>query len=252
VSASEVAIQAPMLRSILALAGDRMLLVGGQALAFWAAYYGIDVPSGAVTKDADFVGTRADVERLARGLSGRAVYPHERAPTALVGQVRKDLPGGNYVNIDVLHRLYGDVTTQAIQGRAVAVEVLGGSIRVLHPLDVLQGRLENVHGLASKQDEHGLAQLDLAIRVVRAFLADEGNRDAQRPASKSNVRKHLARIEEMALSDAGRKVAKRHALFVADSLEPTVFPKSGPFRTRKLPQLLALMSPARRAEVAPF
>ena len=42
----------------------------------------------------------------------------------------------------------------------------------MHPLDVLQGRVENVYGLVEKQDEHGIAQLQLAIGMVRVFLRD--------------------------------------------------------------------------------
>ena len=38
-----------------------------QALAFWAAYYPMTAPTIAITKDVDLLGTRADVERLARG-----------------------------------------------------------------------------------------------------------------------------------------------------------------------------------------
>jgi hypothetical protein len=33
----------------------------------------------------------------------------------------------------------------------------------MHPMDVLQGHLENVYGLSAKQEEHGVAQLRLAI-----------------------------------------------------------------------------------------
>src|SRR5258708_13051102 len=96
----------------------------------------------------------------------------------VVGQVRKDLGGGNYVNIDVLFRVYGDIATEAIARRAVLAENPAGRFRVMHPLDVLQGRLENVHGLAAKQDEHGLAQLRLAIDMSRNFVADIPSQDA--------------------------------------------------------------------------
>jgi hypothetical protein len=53
---------AELLARILELAGLEMILIGGQALAFWAAYYSVPAPPIAVTKDVDFLGTRADVE----------------------------------------------------------------------------------------------------------------------------------------------------------------------------------------------
>jgi hypothetical protein len=169
----------------------------------------------------------------------------------LVGQVLKDLPDGNYVNIDVMFRIYGDMATEAIASRAVLAENPAGRFRVMHPLDVLQGRLENVHGLSAKQDEHGVAQLRLGIDISRKFLRDIASQEAT-GADKSNrpvVLRHLARIETLALSDAGRKVAKRYGLHVADAIDPAPVVHIEPFASKKLPQLLKLMSAARRAEL---
>jgi hypothetical protein len=228
-----------------------MVLVGGQALAFWAAYYGTPSPPIAVTKDVDLLGTRADVERLARGLQGKAAFPR-RGLTLLVGQVTKDLPDGGYINIDVLSNVYGDVTRDGVKGRAVAVTVAAGALRVMHPLDVLQGRLENVHGIAEKQDEHGLAQLRLAVEVTRGFLRDIGTRETSGSENPNRpvALQHIGRIETMALSDAGRKVAKRHGIHVADAIDPAPVMHIKPFVGTKLPQLLKLMSEERRSKLA--
>jgi len=240
-----------LLERILALANNGMILIGGQALAFWAAYYDAPAPVIAVTKDVDFIGTKVDVERLARGLDARAVLPRKGDMTLLVGQVLKDLPGGNYINIDVMSRVYGDLTTEVIAGRAVQAESPAGRFLVLHPLDVLQGRLENVYGLPAKQDEHGRAQLTVAIAVARKFLADIAalealqTDDSARPVALG----HLARIERLALSDAGRKVAKRYDIYVADAIDPVPVKHIKPFMSKKLPQLLKLMSAQRRADL---
>jgi len=64
----EVSVPPPLLKRILELADNGMILVGGQALAFWTAYYNSPAPLIAITKDVDFLGTKADVERMARGL----------------------------------------------------------------------------------------------------------------------------------------------------------------------------------------
>jgi len=246
-----VGVPSALLERILKLAGTDMILVGGQALAFWAAYYHTSAPASAITKDIDLLGTRADVERLARGLDARAVFAQKKDITLLVGQVLKDLPGGNYVNIDVLFRVYGDITTASIAKRAVLAENPAGRFRVMHPLDVLQGRLENLHGLTAKQDEHGLAQLRLAVDMVRNFVADIASQEPTGPngPGRSVVLRHLARIETLALSDAGRKGAKRHGVHVADAIDPALVAHIKPFVSKKLPQLLKLMSAARRAEL---
>jgi hypothetical protein len=241
-----------LLARILELAGTEMILVGGQALAFWAAYYGVPAPPTAVTKDVDFLGTRADVERLARGLGAKATLRRQRDMTLLAGQIEKELPGGDYVNIDVLSRVYGDVSTDSIAKRAIVSESPVGNFRVMHPVDVLQGRLENVYGLPEKQDEHGIAQLQLAIAIVREFLSDIGARETAHAAKPDRpiTLRHVRRIEALALADAGRKLAKRYDIHVADAIEPAPLLHLNPFVTKKLPQLLRLMSAARQAQIA--
>jgi hypothetical protein len=212
----EVSVPPELLERILELADNGMILIGGQALAFWTAYYDTPAPLIAITKDVDLIGTKADVERLARGLDARAVFPHKSAVTLLVGQVLKDLPGGNYINIDVMSRVHGDITTKAIASRAVLAESPAGPFLVMHPLDVLQGRLENVYGLSAKQDEHGVAQLRVAIDVARKFVADIASQEAigmDEPGRPVALR-HLARIERLALSDAdlSRSFSRRRPL----------------------------------------
>lgn len=247
---TEAPVSADLLRKILELAGTEMILVGGQALAFWAAYYEVPAPAAAITKDVDLIGTRADVKRLARGLGGEALFAKRSGLTLLTGQVLKTLPGGDYVNIDVMFRIYGHVTAKALGERAVPAENAAGRFRVMHPVDVLQSRLENVYGLEEKQDEHGIAQLQLAIGVARRFISDVASQEAAANESPRPVAlRHLARIEKMARSDAGRKVAKRFAVFVADAIDPTPVRHVKQFVSKKLPRLLPLMSPGRRAEV---
>ena len=240
-----------LLARILELAGTEMILVGGQALAFWAAYYSVPAPSIAVTKDIDFIGTRVDVDRLARGLGAKATFRRRRDLTLLTGQIEKDLPGGGYINIDVLSRVYGDISTESLTQRAIVAESPAGKFRVMHPLDVFQGRLENVYGLVEKQDEHGIAQLQLAIAMVREFLRDITSQEAER--QDIGVRpvslRHIRRIETLALSDAGRKVAKRYDVHLADAIDPVPLLHIKSFTAKKLPQLLRLMSAERQAQV---
>lgn len=247
----EVSVTPELLQQILKLAGTKMILVGGQALAFWTAYYDIPTPAIAITKDVDLIGTRADVTRIARGLGAKAVFPSKRALTLLKGQVLKEFSDGAYINIDVMFRVFGDITTQAIVERSVPAENAAGQFRVMHPLDVLQGRLENVYGLPEKQDEHGIAQLRAAIGTARKFLADIASQEStganktRRPVALG----HIARIETMALSDAGRKVARRYEVHVADAIEPEPVAHIKAFVEKKLPQLMTLMSARRRADL---
>jgi hypothetical protein len=237
-----------LLERVLALVGDQMILLGGQALAYWASYYGVPEPVAAITKDADFIGVREDVRRIAEGLKAAARFPHDRMRSSIVGRVELNISDTEYVHIDVIKQVYGAVSLDAVRARSYEATRGATTFRIMHPLDVLQGRLENVHGLKEKRDEHGIEQFRLAISMVRAFVLEQGDAelaDQERPI----VLKHLHRIERMALSDAGRKVAKRFGVHVADAVEFPALLSHKDFITKKLPQIIGLMSTLRIAEL---
>ena len=80
-------------KKLLDAGGEDLVLVGGQALAFWVDRYGLsqsnqDMP--AISSDVDFLSRSAAdreiVDKLAKVIKGRAIYPNQRALTALVGQ----------------------------------------------------------------------------------------------------------------------------------------------------------------------
>lgn len=55
--------------------------------------------------------------------------------------------------------------------RAVAIDLPPSSkISILHPVDVLASRLKNLQYLREKQNEVGVAQAHLAIKITSAFL----------------------------------------------------------------------------------
>jgi hypothetical protein len=244
-----------VLTSLLRAAGDDLVLIGGQALAFWVHRYGLVLPADvvAVSADTDFLAPsaadRAAVVRMAAALQGKTQFPSRRARTALVGQAYLDINDDEFINVDVVFRVVG-LTQEAIRKRAVRVEVDDTSFSVMHPLDVLRSRSANLYQLVEKQNPKGVMQLALAIDVARQFLREQVPARTQRVPARSPLQPFVSEIERLALEDAGRKVAKRFRLHVADAIDASLIP-AGPFWARKWPALSLLMSPEYAALFSP-
>lgn len=244
---------------LLAAAGDELVLVGGQALAVWVNWYDLARRGGlvpAISNDVDFLSKsaadRASVRRFARVLEGQVLYPNHKALTALVGQAYLEVSDEEYLNVDVIFKVIG-LKGDAVRGRAVRIEPQGQpAFLVMHPLDVLHSRLANLHKLPEKQNDKGRMQLALAIDVGRAFLRREarGLSPVDTAQGRNPLQGYVSAIERMAVEDAGRKVAERHGLHVADAIDPHLIPP-GPFWIKRWPRLKQLMSPAYAREVEP-
>jgi hypothetical protein len=240
-----------VVESLLRAAGTRLVLVGGQALAFWMDRYGVEMPGRIpyVSRDIDFLAESAadvdEVHRLARVLGGHAIIPRRRALTALVGQAVRDVSETELINVDVVFRVLG--ADANLRSRAVEVRYRDMTFRVMHPMDVLKSRVDNLHALPEKQNEIGKAQLTAAIAVAQAFLRDAAKGPSTAQGRPVTLR-YAGFLERLATSDAGRKVAARFGVHVADAIEPDAIPNAQ-FRKKQLPRLARLMSEARRRQV---
>ena len=239
----------PLVKRLLGAADDTEVLVGGQALSVWIVRYGLPLPTDlpVITRDTDFLtqsaGATASVENFARAINGKASFPRRLDLTALVGQVELAVSDESYINVDVIFKLVG-LDPAKVLARAVRVELPGAiTFLVMHPFDLLKSRLANLHELREKQNDKGAAQLRLAIAVARAYLQEQAARypPTETGAGRSPIQTLVSEIEKLAIDDAGRKVAKRWGVHVADAIDPSLIP-SGAFWTRKWPTLKVLMS----------
>jgi hypothetical protein len=239
----EAAITPEELEQILLHSSSDALLVGGQALAIWALHYNIE-PTGElakkITSDVDFLGTRRHAKALGKALKWTVWLPTMDDGGPQTGKVTKLLPDGGVKQIDYLSGIVG-LETVRIQARAVEITLpIGKTIRVLHPLDVLESRLRNLQSLPSKRDAIGVEQAKLAIAVARAFLNELTH-------SKSGTRSALSaveRIARMALDKDLVAVAMKYEIDPLDAV-PSSKIKSAEFRSRRWPQILDLVSKAR-------
>ena len=172
-------------REILKVCSAGGLLVGGQALAFWADFLAVALPpilSSGVSSDADFIGDVALARKLARTLRWNEWVPSMDDATPHTAKVTKRAAGGGVKQVDFLSGVAG-LNTQDRERRAMDVEIPEiGRVRVIHPVDVLESRIQNLYLLPEKRTKAGVAQALLAVDVARAFIrhtiAEHGERSA--------------------------------------------------------------------------
>lgn len=215
----EVALTAAEVERILAVCGPSALLVGGQALAFWATRFDVEPVaelSNLVTTDADFIGPATVARALlaALGPSWKMRTATMDHATGQVALVYTNVPGGGVKQVDFLAAIVG-LDTSAIRARAVEVELPSGvRFNVLHPLDVLESRLRNLQTLPAKRNAVGIAQARLAIGVVRRYI--EAMLDAGEPPRE--VMRAINRVIAMARQSRLARVTFDHDLEVLDAV----------------------------------
>jgi hypothetical protein len=245
-----------MVQRVLECAPPDVVLIGGQALAYWMGYYAVQSPSNetaAISRDVDFFTPDASnaepLNRFAHAIRGRAEIRHNRGLSALIGSAVASAEEGRVYNVDLVHDVVG-LTRDSVDANAVSVPVPGTRItlRVMHPLDVLQSRNANLHSLVEKQDEAGRLQLCLAIEVARVYLEqqmDTIERDTDQTAEERRRARFdvIGAVSGYSAEDAARKNAERYGIHLADAI-PAWRMDSDAFWQKQWPHLSSRMSPA--------
>lgn len=223
---------------ILRVCGPHALLVGGQALATWAVHYGIE-PVGelsrVVTMDVDFIATSEIAESLQQAL-GRPWRLRKGTLDDLGGQVAKvyaNVPDVGIKQVDFLAGIVG-LDTAAVRKRTSEITLEDGvTVRLLHPLDVLESRLRNLDSLPAKRNSIGVAQARLAVGVVRAFIEDYMGAGGD----PRKVRQAVKRVERLALDARLSQVAFTYDIDVlaAIPVEDIAYPR---FHEQQWPKIL--------------
>ena len=217
---SQVVIPDEDIARLLQSAG-KAVLIGGQALAFWMFHYGAspdDAPEAVVTKDADFLGSRDDVKRLANAVGGTAEYP--KTISILSGIIKKSISPEEEYEVDVLRKVNG-LSAEEIRRRALEMTRDGARFLVMSPIDVLISRLENLRLIAAKQTPSGEWQTRTAVDMARAYIVDLLEKKADREA------KHAATaILTAATHPMGINAHKRYGIDVLEALPIDKFDRS--------------------------
>lgn len=216
---------------------ENAVLIGGQAVAFWRDYYGIESRLPALTDDIDYLGTRAEAKRV----SARLKIPHslkiatfdDHTPNSAVFQV--ELAGyPEPVLIDYLANVLG-VESKAIEQSAVIAEFEGEELRVIHPIQLLQTKIWNLYRLAEKRTPEGVEQARLAIEIVSAFIAEA-------KLSQRDLLNAIEAIGKFAATAPARSVADTYKLDCLRAIPDAVLKgKTLPeeFHNKRWPQIQA-------------
>jgi hypothetical protein len=154
-------------------AGQPYVLIGGQAVNYWAERYLPTEPQlkplqPFTSEDIDFKGGRIDVQRIARQLELTPRYPHKVQMTALAGVIPFQV-GGLKSSIEVVQRIPG--VSGSVESLAIQAEWDGKTIRVLDPVSLLACKLE-LAARVSQEKRRDVAHLRILLPCVRAFLGE--------------------------------------------------------------------------------
>jgi hypothetical protein len=161
-----------------------VVLVGGQAVSYWADRYreqdGLLAAGWPyASKDVDVQGGRHVVEVCAQRIGGKALMPTMDHATPMSGVVVFVDHEGYERKVDFLPHVYGlhadEVRRTAIPAQLLGEDggLLGVDLRIMHPVLCMESRVHNVVGLPGQYDnEHGRAQLTASIRSAQCFVVE--------------------------------------------------------------------------------
>jgi hypothetical protein len=232
-------------QKILSICSPRGLLVGGQALAFWADHLRVERPANlasGVTADADFIGDSLLAKDLGKRLGWQTWIPALDDSTPQTGKVTHRTKAGAVKQVDFLSGVVG-LTTKDLARRAIEMKVPDiGLLRVIHPIDVLDSRIQNLHLLPEKRTAAGIAQARLAVDVAREFIRLEVATRGERVGLKL-----LERIADIAADIAAVRVFLLHGIDPLQAVPLEDFRTTSALHKVRWPQIVAEVSQKRES-----
>lgn len=226
--------------TIAALSESGLVLIGGQALNYWADHYLPDTNVAPPTsKDLDMQGDKRAVEAAASTLGVAPRWSTREMDTVNSGLIEVTTAEGELLEINVLHSVFG-LKSEDVARTAIPVAIGGAWIRVLHPVLVMESRFANISGL-HRTNEHALSQARTSVECVRAMLRERA------PDNPREALDLITRIFRYSRSNMhARCVYRDHDIDAFAAVEPLeALPES--FRTEDYPRKLAELNHKRRS-----
>lgn len=207
--------------------GQPYILIGGQAVNYWAERYLAVEPQleplkPFTSEDIDFKGGSEDVRRIARQLQLTPGYPARVEMTALAGVIPLQI-GGLKSNIEIVRRIPG--VSGSVDALAVQAEWNGKNIRVLDPISLLACKLELLASVSQK-NRHDLEHLKILLPCVRAFLGEFLQRVEHGELPAKHWLGAANQVLKLTTNQRARKIASQHQINWPDILPLTAIAKS--------------------------
>ena len=193
--------------------GQPYVLVGGQAVNYWAERYlsiepQLEKLQPFTSEDIDFKGGHADVQRIAGQLGLNPTYPPKMAITALSGFIPFQI-GDLKSTIEVVRRLPG--ISDAVETPAVQAEWQGQTIRVLDPISLLACKLE-LAATVSQVKRQDVTHLKILLPCVRAFLGELLQQVELDRLTAKHWLKVANQVLKLTTGNRARKIADKHQI----------------------------------------
>lgn len=219
-------------------AGNSIVLIGGQSIAFWARYYEIAIPkteSPALTQDLDFVGKATAAVSLGNAINAKikvATFDDFTPNTALLTW-EPSARTYRRLMIVFLSAVLG-VLDKDVRDLAVTVEIDGlPPLKVLHPLICMQSRFANLATLSSKRDKNGIVQAKLSVEIARKFVAIDALKKGE-----TVVARAISRIIKICTGPSAIYVLREFGIDGKDAIDLSLLPENHPFVTIEYPKLM--------------
>lgn len=221
-----------------------VVVVGGQAVNLWANFYRERVPEleqylPFASEDLDFYGGRLEALACHQALGGQIFLNQDFDPSPNAGIVTVNYQEQK-LRIDFLASVYGlselEIVSTAISFVGTGT-LTGLSLKVLHPILCLEGKLKCLKGLP-QQGRQDLKHVRMTLLCLSQLMKDLSGQDEIRPFLKL-----AERILTNTLNETGLHVWYYHHIFVesaitVNSSQPLTDERLQKFMNLRLPNAL--------------
>jgi hypothetical protein len=201
-------------------AGHPYVMIGGQAVNYWAEHYlqaepGLKESMPFASGDIDFQGNQNDVRHIARQLELPAVFPDKVSMTSLAGAIPVRI--GTEPSLIEIVRLIPGVAVARVDALAIEAQFSGEQIRVLDPLSLLICKV-NLALTVDQKNRQDIPHLRIMFICVRGFLRELLQAVEQENLSPKGWLGAVRKLRALATSKQGRQAAGKFGIRWPDIL----------------------------------